>query len=107
MTYVDWRDALEPGPREVADLMSDISEEHYSAGWLIGLEFSLWRIVIGGPDVDRDFGMFAVEPEVVDRLRAPSDACGGWIAWSEDPVDGAVFVPLAEWEARYATRVQP
>jgi hypothetical protein len=29
-------------------LMSDLSEEHYCAGWMGGLEFSLWRIVEGG-----------------------------------------------------------
>jgi hypothetical protein len=37
--------------------MSDISEEYYCAGWLIGLEEILWSMVVGNR---REFGMGVV-----------------------------------------------
>jgi hypothetical protein len=35
------------------ELMSQISEEGFSAGWMKNLEFDLWRIINGG---DRRYG---------------------------------------------------
>ncbi len=78
---------------ELAELMGDISEDCYCAGWMMGLEHALWAMVLGGP---REYGMGEVTEEQVARLKQLSDACGGWIVWSEG--DGETFVPLEEWE---------
>lgn len=68
-------------------LMSDISEEHYCAGWNGGLEFDLWAIVRGG---NPNYGMGDVSPENIQELRQLSEDCGGWH-------DGENFVPLRNW----------
>lgn len=66
-------------------LMSDISEEHYCAGWNSGLDVALWNIVQGGP---RRYGMDEVSPENVAELRRLHEKSGGW--WAEEP-DGVLF----------------
>lgn len=83
-------------------LMSEISEDHYCAGWLIGLEFRLWRIVLGGPP---KFGFDDVSPERIADLERLSKKCGGWIVWSEGC--GEVFVPMDEWQRMYAAEKGP
>ena len=77
------------------DLMSDISEEYYCAGWLSGLEDELWRMLLGG---DRGFGMSEVTAEEVGRLRTLHERCGGW--WFYDKQHGEMFITTAEWTKR-------
>jgi hypothetical protein len=84
----------------LAVLMSEISEECYCAGWLIGNEFRLWHAITDTTD-DLQYGMGEITREQVEQLRTLSAMCGGWVAW--DDKDGAVFVPLAEWKQRIAT----
>jgi hypothetical protein len=72
-------------------LMSDVSEDHYCAGWMSGLEYDLWGMVRGGP---RHYGMGDVEPETVAELRQLSDDCGGWHTHDR-------LVPLDEWRREY------
>jgi len=38
---------LSPDARALANFMSDLSEQIWCAGWLKGLEFMLWPVVIG------------------------------------------------------------
>jgi len=86
----------------LADAMSEISEDCWCAGWLIGLEFDLWQALAEGP---REYGAGKIGAGDIARLRLLSDECGGWIAWrrAEDPRDsGEEFVPIGEWRARYA-----
>ena len=79
--------------RELGEAMSEISEEYYCAGWLIGLEFSLWEMIAGGP---RRFGMGDVTDAEIANLRRLADAAGGWCVWRDDH-GGESFAPLAEW----------
>jgi hypothetical protein len=93
---------LSPRQLELADLMSEISEDCYCAGWLIGTEFVLWGAVLNGPI---EWGCGDVTEEQVAALRRLSGEIGGWIAWevSDDPMNtGPVFVPIVEWRERYA-----
>lgn len=94
-----WRNTVK---EVLAELMSEISEDCWCAGWLSGLEFDLWEMVQGGP---RRFGMGEVSEEDVQRLRVLSNECGGWIVWNMDKGDTS-FVPLAEWEAIYAAETE-
>lgn len=74
---------------ELARIMSDISEEHWAAGWLISNEFALWRMV-SQPRARRDYGMGKVTKPEIRTMKALSDAIGGWVT-------GDGFVPMAEW----------
>lgn len=78
-------------------LMSDISEEYYCAGWMSGLEFSLWRMVQGG---DRSYGMSEVSEDEVTQLKQLSEQCGGWWYFNDD--DGETFILVDDWNAMLA-----
>lgn len=78
------------------DYMSVLSDDYYSAGWIQGLESMLWRVLQG----DREaFAGGVLKDEEVEKLRALSAACNGWIDWEKDK--GEVFVPLDEWKTRF------
>ena len=79
---------------QLAGLISEISEDHFSAGWLHGLEFTLWNMLHGD---DRRFGMGKVSQENIDRLRHLHEKCGGWWRWDE--THGEMFVATADWIA--------
>lgn len=84
--------------------MSELSERYYCAGWLIGLEHTLWPMVHGG---NREFGLGAVTEEEVAKLRRLHERAGGWWRWAEDPepaAGGEVFVPTEEWLKLVAQR---
>ena len=83
----------------LACLMSEISEECYCAGWLIGNEHRLWSAMTDPTD-DRRYGMGEISQEQIERLRMLSAMCGGWCAW--DDKAGCVFVPMDKWRARIA-----
>lgn len=68
--------------------MRDMSEETYCAGWLSGLEHSLWRMLSEGGD--HTFGIGTVTATDCDRMRRLSEKAGGW--WTYDR-----FVPIAAW----------
>lgn len=99
---MDWKQ------RALYQLMSDISEECYCAGWMSGNEYTLWRMVSDQTE-ERRYGMHEVEAEQIDDMRAISAEIGGWIRWRDDDEDkdlasdewGPVFTPMAEWLQRY------
>ena len=76
----------------LADVMGEISEARWCAGWLAGLEYRLWRVATGETQLwpNDDAGV----------LRVLSELSGYWVVWGRD---GVVSVPLAEWRERYAT----
>ncbi|TAJ14702.1 MAG: hypothetical protein EPO68_12645 [Planctomycetota bacterium] len=92
-------DELTPAQRELADCMSELSEAAYCAGWMLGLEYALWDAAHGGLV---EYGRLRMSPQSTARLRALSDACGGWIVFDETTEE--TWLPLREWEARYAER---
>ncbi len=84
---------------ELAESMSEISEDHFCAGWLIDLEYSLWGIVSGlSPN---EFGFGPIEWWKIRRLKALSAATGGWIERLRD-AEHETFVPLEIWLTRFA-----
>ena len=103
---MDWKQ------RALYQLMSDISEDCYCAGWMIGNEFTLWEMV-ADPAAKRDYGQGEVKQWQIDDLRAISTEVGGWIRWRDDEEDkdlpadewGAVFAPMAEWLPLYERRM--
>jgi len=81
---------------KLAKLMSDLSEEAYCAGWMMGLEYALWERVTEGPG---EYGFLTIAQEILDVLKSLSDECGGWVRW--DDKKGECFVPMDEWLALY------
>lgn len=83
--------------RSLAEAMSAISEARWYAGWLSGLEFTLWECL-------QDAGVNFLTIEETHNLRNLSEACGGWIVWDDDHWDvneGYRFVATEEWVKTY------
>jgi hypothetical protein len=95
------------------DLMSDISEDCYCAGWMMGNEYILWEILMN-PNASRNYGQAIVTPEQIAILREISTEIGGWIRWrDEDEIPalplvewGPVFCPMAEWLILYEQKMR-
>lgn len=99
-------DALTPKQREMYDLMSEISEDCWCAGWMMGLEYAIWGAMRDG---DLSYGMNSMEPETLEKVRALFNELGGWIVWKDDltddgmPIDdwGPYFVTTEDWMLHY------
>ena len=76
--------------------MSDLSEEAYCAGWMQGLEYALWEVVVGERG---EYGRLVMSLEHRTRLRALSVACGGWIVFDDETEE--TWIATAEWEQRF------
>jgi hypothetical protein len=88
---------LTPSQRALADYMSELSEDAYCAGWLVGLEFELWEVVLGER---KEFGFLDLGGEEAQRLRELSDRCAGWIIYDRDTEE--TWMPKSEWERWYS-----
>jgi hypothetical protein len=83
--------------------MSDISEECWSAGWELGNEYALWRMIHGGP---RAYGRKEVSSEDLEELQALSEHVKGWI-WSGGAVDfEPQLVGSDEWSRLFMNEAQ-
>jgi len=76
---------------QLARLMSRISEEGYSAGWMEGLEYELWEILNGGKN---NYGRHVVTQEQLQQLRFLSDKYGCWIVFDDDTEETAVDLEM-------------
>jgi len=79
------------------DLMSEISEDHYCAGWMSALEYDLFGIVVG--DRLNHYGLGPIDVEKIQRLRELADELDGWVHWTDD---GEKFIAKDEWLKLYA-----
>lgn len=86
---------LTPDQRELAQLISRISERHYFAEWMSEIEVQVWR-ALNAPQ-SREFALRLTESEVA-RLRELSVRCEGWIVF--DDLQEEKFVDMADWLAR-------
>lgn len=98
---------LERRKSELACLMSDISEDHWAAGWMHYNEYALWAMVID--PAKRRYAFRDVPDNQVARLKELSEQIGGWIAYRVDPFspgadiqNGEEFIPMAEWLEMFA-----
>ena len=91
---------LTPDQQLLAETMSDLSEQTYCAGWMKNLEYGLWAALLGVADTH---GLhFELSEAERAQLQTLSEACGGWIVFDE--TTGETWLPLAEWERRFAAR---
>lgn len=85
-------DTAQEGAKEgLFALMTGISEENWCAGWMDGLERSLWNIKPG-----EAYGMNVVTERQVALLHLLAEEAEGW--WTYTNM-GEKFVPLDEWRA--------
>jgi hypothetical protein len=71
-------------------LMAGISQDHYAAGWMNGLEYDLWLIEPG-----KEYGWREITERQSTLLRLLSDECDGW--WYFDMHHGPIFISLDKW----------
>jgi hypothetical protein len=98
-------DALKPLQRALYQMMSDISEDCWCAGWMMGNEFALWDAIVTG---DRTYGQCWMDEDMLASCKALAEQVGGWIEWRDDehglPVAdwGPYFVPMPQWLDKFA-----
>lgn len=79
-TELEERDrALSAEALDLLHLMRDISQRYWSAGWLVGLEFALWNMVVRNSGERYGDGDVTID-QIVD-LRTLHEACDGWWYW--------------------------
>jgi len=81
-----------PAAGILQQIMSDISERCWCAGWMMGTEHALWRAIQTPDEEPFDWGQDEVTPEERQQLRWLSEQCGGW--WCNYDR----FLPLDEWK---------
>ena len=82
---------------ELPELISEISEEAFCAGWQGDIEYYLWDCLISER---RDVGQVTLSEDQVDRLRRLSRAIGGWFYFTLT-VHAPTFVTMSDWEVRF------
>jgi hypothetical protein len=79
---------------DLLSLMRDISQRCWSAGWLVGLEFSLWNMVVANAGQRYGDGEITVD-QIID-LRSLHEVCDGWWYWDEE-LGEERFVSTEQW----------
>lgn len=87
---------LTPEQTSLANLMVEISERCYCAGWMTGLEFVLWEALLNGP---REYGQHKITEKDIASLKALSTQTGCWIFF--DTVTEETAIDLTAWRVKY------
>jgi len=87
---------LTQGEKELAELMSELSEKCYSAGWMKDLEYVLWDAVVSGP---RDYGHGTITKDDINKLIQTSDKVKSWILFDDELEE--ISVPLDKWKVKF------
>ncbi len=84
------------------ETMADLSEKYWCAGWLSGLEYTLWEQITPGNQI-----AYILNENEISKLRHLSEKCKGWWFWDDDSTDplGAdycvKFIDLQSWQDKY------
>lgn len=82
----------------IGDLVSDISEDCYCAGWMHGIEFDLWAVICG--DATDYAGVTLADHRVQALARIARDA-DGWVRYGDSGVESVDSVTWAKMYAAY------
>jgi hypothetical protein len=91
---------LDPDQLALAELMSNISEAGYSAGWMEGLEVDLWGILLGSKE---EYGQYLIPKQELDQLLFLANKCGCWIIFDE--VNEETAIELEMWKKMYSSKM--
>ena len=80
----------------LTNLMIDISEEGWAAGWMDTLEYALWHMVLNGP---AQYGFKYVDEHAIQQLKHLSEQAGCWIVFDDLTHERAV--PLSDWRKMF------
>jgi hypothetical protein len=83
----------------LAELMSEISEAGFSAGWMKDMEFDLWSAINGG---DGSYGRHILTQAEIDQLLFLSNKCRCWIVFDDENEETAVDLDI--WKEMFAKR---
>ncbi len=95
---------------ELISLMSGISEDCWAAGWIEGLEYTLWQLMQNGGG---SIGMWwRMTPDEAATLKELSDSVDGWVWWSytennRPELDGPRYISMEEWLKHLELRLHP
>lgn len=84
-----------PEEEALRDVMANLSQDMYSAGWHDELEFRLWARMAKEPVDERSY-----DPADFLKLSLLSARVEGWVEWSDEL--GCLFITLDEWQPKYA-----
>jgi hypothetical protein len=90
--YKDFND----GQAKLYQLMSDISEDCWFAGWMMGNEYAIWECMHSG---DLRYGFTEMDDALLNQVRELGKQLQGWIVWDDASGDVA-FVNVTEWMGR-------
>lgn len=95
---------IQAAQRALLVYMRHLSEENWCAGWLGGLEFTLWDRVLRWRSNAEPVSAFerANLPDM-EVLSWLSEQAGGWWHWDKAAKE-PIFVPLSEWLDIFRTR---
>ncbi len=83
--------------RLLAELMSDISERCYHAGWMKNLEYAVWNAVILGPRV---YGQDKITLDDIEELNRRANQVGAWIYFDDEMEE--TTLSLDKWKVKFA-----
>lgn len=90
---------LTPDQHRLRDLISDMSETCWSAGWLEETEFDVWRLATEGGTWGR-CSAAEIDAQLAEVITL-SKELGVWVVWSGRPGCDNEPVPLSDWQVRY------
>ncbi len=83
---------LNPSQRELAEYMSSLSEEAYSARWMSGLELELWKAM--KKEIVK-YGRLEITDEIIAKLKDLSSKANGWIVFDDENEE--IFLTWKLW----------
>jgi hypothetical protein len=82
--------------RALCNLMSDISEAGWAAGWMEDLEYVLWYAIFNGP---ANYGYKFIDEQTILQLKQLSEKADSWIVFDDDTRETAVTIPV--WQEMF------
>ena len=102
-TSIDSKYSIPSEACYIISILERISERDYCAGWLSGIEHTMWDMLINPePDEDDDWNWPEHEIKLLRKLAA---SCNGWVRFNDkatDFYDSRIFVPIKEWIQMHA-----
>ena len=99
--YANWEGTYSDGELKslLVDLIAELSEDYYAAGWLDGIEFELWQLI---HDVDRGPITLRIwtrrsDLESLNDLRQLMVLTESWAMWDDD-AGTPVIVNMPQWQ---------